>query len=92
MFTFSRAKMMMKAVMALLKAADAAVPITVRRRQAHRLIGKRTRPMTWNRPHQGVQEIARRRRQIANFQLTLSNGLVDRYGVTVNSHGALQLP
>lgn len=30
----------------------------------------------WTKPHQGAQECARRRRQIAKGQLTESNGLV----------------
>jgi hypothetical protein len=29
-----------------------------------RLIGKRMRPMTWSKPHQGPQEMARRVRQM----------------------------
>ena len=41
-----------------------------------RIVGKRQRPLTWNHPHQGKQEIARRARQIAKGQLTASNGLV----------------
>lgn len=40
-----------------------------------RIVGKRMRPLDWNRPHQGKQEIARRARQIAKGQLTTSNGL-----------------
>lgn len=41
-----------------------------------RIVGKRQRAMTWNRSHQGVQEMARRQRQIERGQLTASNGLV----------------
>lgn len=29
-----------------------------------RIIGKRMRPMTWSKPHQGKQEMARRVRQM----------------------------
>lgn len=43
---------------------------------APRIIGKRMRPLTWRKPHQGKQEMARRVRQIENGQLTKSNGLV----------------
>jgi len=41
-----------------------------------RIVGKNMRPRTWRKPHQGLQEIARRRRQIELGQLTASNGLV----------------
>lgn len=41
-----------------------------------RVVGKRQRPIDWVGPHQGAQEIARRRRQIERGQLTASNGLV----------------
>jgi hypothetical protein len=41
-----------------------------------RIVGRRTRPTTWSKPHQGAQEIARRQRQIGRGQLTVSNGLV----------------
>ena len=41
-----------------------------------RIVGKRQRPMTWSRSHQGAQEMARRQRQIERGQLTKSNGLV----------------
>jgi len=41
-----------------------------------RIVGKNMRPRTWRKPHQGLQEIARRRRQIELGQLTESNGLV----------------
>lgn len=41
-----------------------------------RIVGKRMRPITWSKPHQGAQEIARRARQIRRWQLTVSNGLV----------------
>ena len=41
-----------------------------------RIVGKRQRPMSWSRSHQGAQEMARRQRQIERGQLTASNGLV----------------
>lgn len=40
-----------------------------------RIIGKRMRPLTWKLPHQGAQEMARRRRQIDAGTLTYSNGV-----------------
>lgn len=40
-----------------------------------RIVGKRMRPFDWDRPHQGKQEIARRRRQIERGQLNIPNGL-----------------
>lgn len=40
-----------------------------------RIVGKRQRPLDWHGPHQGAQEMARRRRQIERGQLTVSNGL-----------------
>jgi len=42
-----------------------------------RIVGKRMRPLTWSKPHQGAQEMARRRRQIERGQLTRSNGLAE---------------
>lgn len=45
-------------------------------RGPERVIGRRTHPLTWSKPHQGSQEIARRLRQIERGQLTKSNGLV----------------
>ena len=41
-----------------------------------RIVGKRMRPLDWSKPHQGAQEMARRRRQIEIGQITESNGLV----------------
>jgi hypothetical protein len=41
-----------------------------------RIVAKRIGRKGWSRPHQGAQEIARRRRQIELGQLTESNGLV----------------
>lgn len=40
-----------------------------------RIVAKRHRRPHWTRPHQGAGEMARRRRQIAAGQLTVSNGL-----------------
>lgn len=40
-----------------------------------RIVAKRHRRPHWRLPHQGVNEMARRRRQIERGQLTASNGL-----------------
>ncbi len=58
-------------------AAMAATLGTVFSSGAARIIGKRIGRKGWSRPHQGEQEMARRRRQIAKGQLTKSNGLVE---------------
>jgi hypothetical protein len=40
-----------------------------------RIVAKRTREHGWSTPHQGAQEMARRRRQIDRGILTYSNGV-----------------
>jgi hypothetical protein len=56
--------------------ATALLPFLANMGGPSRVVGRRTRPLDWNKPHQGKQEMARRRRQIERGQLTKSNGLV----------------
>lgn len=61
-------------------AVAALAPILAMMSPMARIVGRRMRPLDWNRPHQGVQEMARRQRQIERGQLTVSNGLQVPHG------------
>ena len=67
----------MKPEVRMSMAAMAATLGTVFSSGAARIIAKRQGRKGWSRPHQGEQEMARRRRQIAKGQLTKANGLVE---------------